>query len=222
MMKKSLILAAMLLFTMVCYANSYAAPLAIEVGDGIVIQDGPGVRGYIPNLGYGGAFEASSPYSKWDNFLTFCLEADETIAYNQIFYVDGITIEAQKGGVNTDSGDPLEPFTAWIYNQAISGAYGSSLLDDVQNAIWYTEQEILSLNASAKAFYDDQYAAFLSSGWIGLGNVRVLNLVDAFGNFRQDVLASVSTSPEPSAAFLLGLGLLVVAAFERKRIIKNK
>lgn len=202
-------------------SNLWAMPLQIQVGDKIVLSDGDGPYAYIPGEGRGGAYTASSPDGSWDNFLTFCLEADESLAFGKPFLIGGITTEAQRGGVNTDAGDPLDPFTAWLYTGVVNGAYSSDLLDDVQYAIWYTEEEIASISGSAKDFYDAQREAFLSSGWTGLGNVRVLNLFDAYGNFRQDVLASVNT-PEPSAAILLGIGLLAVATFNQKRLIKSK
>ncbi len=219
-MKKSWLamLLAVLFFALVGGSGVWAMPLPIKVNDEIVFNDGPGTNAYIFGVGYGGAYWASSPDTQWGTFMTFCLEADEYLSYNNTFYVGGITTEAQRGGVNTNGGDPLDPFTAWIYTQAINGAYSTDQLDDVQYAIWITEGEIGYLSASAQSFYNQEYAAYLASGWSGLGSVRVLNIVDASGNFAQDVLASV---PEPGVALLLGMGLLGIMGLGRSRCIRN-
>jgi hypothetical protein len=47
--------------------------------------------------------------------------------------------------------------------------------------------------------------AVATKKWDGIGNVRVINLIDANGNWRQDQLVMV---PEPGTILLLGTGLL--------------
>jgi hypothetical protein len=198
--------------TLTLWSISFATPIPINVGDEIKIS---GQTPYATvSGGRGGPYTASSPKGSWENFLTFCLEIDEYLNFSSTFIAGNISTATDNGGKNTNAGDPLSYFTAYIYTKAVSGAFAQDQLDDVQYAIWYEEEEIAwsSLPQAAQSFFNQQKDNFSISGWNGLGNVRVINLTDLSGNKKQDLIVSV---PEPpaSATLVFGIGLIGFAGF---------
>lgn len=218
-MRRSFFSTLAVLICLLAFASgAHAVP--ISIGDQLIISDHSSPTATIPG-GAGGAYIATSTdYS----FITFCLEINESLTYGDPFYVDGISTAAMNGGKGgaVDGKDEISSFTAWLYDQAVTGQIGYSYLDDVQYAIWFEEDEITTLSDSAQNFYNDQFVIFGTSGWEGsLGNTRVINLVDANGNARQDLLVSVNPVPEPATIMLMGSGLLGIAAISRRKIRKR-
>lgn len=198
-------------------ANSaQAVPMGVDVvaGDKVKLYDGPGSTGggefYVDVLGKG---SSSSPY----DFTTFCVEKDEFIAFNVAYTVASVSTIAMGGGVNTNSGDPLDSKTAYLYYQFVSGTlagYTPTTADAnlFQNLIWMYENEH-TWTPTGKALQWHQDA--LANAGTGLWGVRVLNLVDANGKWVQDQLVYTGT-PEPASILLLGSGLAALA-YRRRR-----
>jgi hypothetical protein len=176
------------------------------------------ITGELVGKFVGGAAQLSS-----DSFQSFCLERDESVRTNPHTYT--INTEANGGGVNTDSGDPLSPEAAYLftgftlgtlstpYNYAL-GAGRSADARSMQLAIWLLEDEILPThleyvaNTKAKSFV----AEAKSSGWTDIGNVRVLNMLGKYGRPAQDMLVMV---PLPAAVWAGG-GLLGCLGMARR------
>jgi hypothetical protein len=147
---------------------------------------------------------------------------------------------AFKGGSNTDSGDDLDAKTAYLYHQFAkgtlsgydfgSGGYNglnrSQTAGALQRLIWATEDEggadftntfySISLNADQQELIDLWNAEFDNSGWTGIGDVRVLQIVYEIGPgtwHRQDF---IYVTPVPGAVLLGVIGLAVAGVKLRK------
>ncbi len=162
------------------------------------------LTGYVGELGGTGSLSAGS-------FETFCLEYGEHFRPGDTYNVS-LNTAAVFGG--TDGGaDPIDARTAFLYTRFRQGTLAGFDYSDagrqassgqLQNAIWYLEEEAGGVN---NAFVALANAAVAVGGeWYGqgIGNVRVMNLSNAEFEHAQDQLTLI---PLPSAAGLAGLGL---------------
>jgi hypothetical protein len=210
----------MLGLVMIGSSPATAAMIFPSVGDTLTFKLDPmggGTNG-------GGPFDADinkvnvNPFTV--DFITFCLEKDETLSLNTPFMVASITTSAINGGVGGPSPDPLNERTAFLYQNFVMGTldnYGFDYTDAadyvaLQQAIWFIEEE--SNTSSWLVGIADAEVA-IGGDWygMGLGAVKVANLKWLNGTLAQDVLIL----PEPGMLMLFGSSLLGLAFFTRKK-----
>lgn len=207
-MRTSLV-TALLGFGLLLGGNASADPVA--VGDIVQLRLTNGDGSTIARFSNGGPFRMDLPGTASD-FLTFCLEADEYFTPGENLLVGAISTQAQAGGINTNSGDPISGMTAFLYSRFRAGdaAYSNGAL--LQEAIWYLEGERTTRGAAAASLISlaQSDMAALDWGMNYLGNVRVANLYRGanYATFAQDMLVTTSV-PEPATLLLMGLGLLI-------------
>lgn len=162
-------------------------------------------------------------------FYSFCVEVTETLsAGNHNFDVNTQSIQ---GGASPLSPQPLVAQTAYLYKNFRMGTLtGFTALDNanvngLQDAIWFFQNQLgvadvddnnlVTLSAKAQSFVDLANTAVNGGSWVGISNVRILNLGSASADFpRQDLLALV---PLPHGAGLAGIGLLGLATMRRRK-----
>ena len=214
-MKKLAVVIFLLVPLFFAIQESKAYPL--EVGDLIYLLDGPGTTN-------GGIFKV---YADDGTFLfdTFCVETDETLSTGSSsrFKVGGINDYASLGGSNTDSNDPLDIKTAWLFYHFTIGDLDTLAgqsdgyfnaqtgANELQQAIWYIEQESGGVNNYLVALAG-------ASGWTDINGVRVINLLkkDSAGNFTLNAQDLLITVPEPGILILLGIAMSAVGLAARR------
>jgi len=154
-------------------------------------------------------------------FETFCVETSEQFQPGATYLA---TIETFSMGGSVGGQDPLDETAAFLYEAFITGTLpgydytnGSGLrlsqAGAVQNALWYIEGEVGSLDSpEAVAFWT------FAQGGIGqgIGDVRVMRVfsIDADGNEvqAQDMLVMI-----PGPGGLAALGVAAVVLSRRRR-----
>ena len=174
----------------------------------------------IARFSNGGPFRLDVANSVVNDFLTFCLEADEFFTPGENLLVGSITHQAKQGGVNTNSGDVISGTTAFLYSMFRSNTAGYTNGALMQEAIWFLEQERTTRSAAAGNLIAQAQARMAMIGW-GLnhiGNVRVLNLYRGtnYATHAQDMLTIVNV-PEPATLSVMGVGLLLATWGRRRR-----
>lgn len=153
-----------------------------------------------------------------DVFESFCLEKNESISFGFNFWAD-VTTAALNGGNGGGNPDPLDPRTAYLYQQFITGVLvdydydvsdGGTLrgraADDLQSVMWFIEEEeAMSWTPGDGSRRDTWFNLAVSNAGDDIGDVRVINLyADPQGTQpNQDQLV---LTPEPGSLVLLALG----------------
>jgi len=159
------------------------------------------------------------------SFQSFCLETRETMSSGEYVF----NTKAIEGGVGP-GGDPISPETAYLYTQFARGVLSSYDYSntgvgrsvsaaELQRAIWELEGETIgsgqlpATTGQAATWKAEATAA----AWATIRNVRVLNITDASGSIKQDMLVLVPT-PAAALAGLPLLGLLFAGHVVRRRL----
>jgi len=204
----------------VASAMSVSSALALT---SVKFTDGPGNTG-------GGEFYADVGNDGSVDFITFCLEYNEHIAYNTVYYFD-VSQAAKYQGLSSGSPgslDPISKATAWLYLQALSGGSGYTHTQDsanmMQRAIWYFEGE--SGGSGQTALNNSYVAAAIAAnggtlaaaqadnaGFYGVGVMNLWANADGTGA-RQDQLIRV---PDGGTTLVfLGMAMTGLAAANRR------
>jgi hypothetical protein len=159
-----------------------------------------------------------------NGFESFCVEQNETVAipgsYNAV--LNSGAVAGGVGGQTSPGFDPLSKGTAYLYSMFAAGTlngynYGigrSGSAWDLQNAIWYLEQEGGFLTASYTTLLENTFGTIANAmaNNNGLYSVGVLNLTAGDGRHQDQLVMT----PEPGSLLLFGIGLLGATALRRK------
>ena len=149
-------------------------------------------NGQIPgHSNRGGAFSFTNidgengPFT----FYTYCLEWNEYLSQGATYFAV-VNTGAVNGGVGgaIDGFDALDPATAFIYREWRSGSLSEYSQQDIQDAIWYLENEKLQSAISQTALDLANNALSVTEGSQSLFDVWVLNLYTDLKSYWRFIL----------------------------------
>ncbi len=174
-------------------------------------------------------------------YNTFCLESNITFSNQVPYFVESVGSVAVSGGRTTSfaditsikesdgssfvsTGDPVADETYWLYASYFEGLFntfgtGQSLINKVQSAIWFSEEEVPAGSSGELYFNDFTLLAnddFTVQGW----DIQVMNIVGGPDKDRQSQLVGVNPVPEPSTIMLFGFGLVGLAGIGRRKMVR--